>query len=87
MDLCPHEDKMDRIYLSVVKLDKLITGNGDPSTGIILRLDRIEQFARRIEERDRLRDEEERSRRISVFAAVASAVIASVVGAIGWIKN
>jgi len=37
------QTQLDRIEQRVQKIDKLLTGNGDPSKGIIVRLDRLEQ--------------------------------------------
>lgn len=41
---------MDRLDLIIEKLEKIehvLTGNGDPSTGLIVRVDRLEQVQER----------------------------------------
>lgn len=37
------EEKIDNLTEKVSLLNKLLTGNGDPEKGVIVRLDRVEQ--------------------------------------------
>lgn len=71
-----HEDMVSlRIEVSQIKEDVAlirhhITGNGDPSKGIIVRLDRLE---RRIES-----DDERKNRIIWFFRALTGGVLAAI---------
>lgn len=37
------QEQVDRIEKKIDKLDNLLTGNGEPHKGIVVRLDRVEQ--------------------------------------------
>lgn len=87
-DRCPHDAKIDAIYRAVEqsnrtveRLERLISGtDGRPDTGMVVRLDRIEQHVQRTEER-------ESNRSKALTAAVLSGVVSLVVGAIGWLRH
>ena len=45
---CPHEERMAEIYQTVERLDLYITGGKKPQEGLIIRLDRLEQFTQQL---------------------------------------
>lgn len=80
-DECPHDNKIDAILRSVDRMERLMGGtDGHPETGIVVRLDRIEQHVQRTEER-------ESNRSKALTAAVLSGIVSLVVGAIGWLRH
>lgn len=40
-------EKLDQIAEKIDKIDTILTGNGDPSKGLIVRMDRLEQVESR----------------------------------------
>lgn len=60
----PPKDKVELIYDEVVTIKELLTGNGEPSKGLIVRVDRLEQA--------------EQKRGVWVGAAVVAGVGAAV---------
>lgn len=87
-DECPHDQKIDAIYRAVEqsnrtveRLERLISGtDGLPHTGMVVRLDRIEQHVAETKER-------EASRNKAMTAAVLSGIVSLIIGAIGWLRH
>jgi hypothetical protein len=45
--MADHKEQLDRIEAKQDRLEKLLTGNGEPAKGLIVRVDRLEGFAER----------------------------------------
>lgn len=78
-DACPHEAKIDAIHDSVRRMETLLTGNGSPDKGMVVRMAIIENYVKRAEDR-------EQSRGKAMWAAGLSAAASVIVGAVGWFK-
>jgi len=74
-----NDDKIDQIRSAVQRIDNIVTGAGRPEAGMILRLDRIEQYVKRVEAR-------ENARSTAVMTAALAAVGSALVAGLSWLR-
>lgn len=40
-EACPHHERLERLEAKAARVEKILTGNGDTTTGLLFKVDRI----------------------------------------------